>query len=229
MLRRFFFIFLILGTTSLFNQLAEAQKQTLPLFTKLICIDPGHGGRDSGAIYGNVLEKNLNLLISKQLAFELNKVGASTYLIRDGDYDYGNKEAARIKRSDLNQRIKMIEQSGCDIYLAIHLNASMDASWRGAQAFYEPIHLCNRVLAETIQNYFIKDLDSKRTVNKIRNLYMYQHIETPGVLLELGFMTNTDDLFLLQNKEHQLKLIQSIRKGVIDYFNMGGNQDQCYN
>ena len=114
----------------------DAKINELPLIGKAIYIDAGHGGKDPGALYKNLHEADINLEISKILAKKLEKQGAITYQIRNGDYDLANPRAYERKRSDLQNRVKLIENSNIDMYLSIHLNAYSSSNWKGAQVFY---------------------------------------------------------------------------------------------
>lgn len=211
-------IIIILLIFGLSFSVGYAKTKELPLFIKLICIDAGHGGRDPGAVVGENKEKDINLQIAKALEIELNKVGASTYMIREKDIDYTDYNASKLKRSDLNYRIKLINESGCDLFLAVHLNAANNTSWSGAQVLYEDVNKNNEVIAKLIQKQFQMKLGSRREVGRIQGLYMYKNIQIPGVLLELGFITNASDRYLLKKTEYQSKIVNAITKGVITYF-----------
>lgn len=200
----------------------EAELRNLPLLNKLICIEAGHGGRDPGAVSKGLLEKDFNLSIAKLTEEKLNEVGASTYLIRNSDIDFSDPNLVRQKKSDLDERIRKIESSGCDIYLSIHLNASPNTSWSKAQVLYHNSKKSNKALAKHIQNSFKKHLKSPRTIAKISDLYMYKNIKTTGVLLEVGFITNPNDRYLLKKTEYQSKIGIAIREGLISYYDRSG-------
>ncbi len=189
-----------------------------PLISKVIYIDPGHGGVDPGAQYKDIYEKNINLEISKLLVAKLEEKGAIVYLTREDDYDLSIPNAYLRKRSDLNQRIQMIDSSNCHLYLSIHLNASQSTSWRGAQVFYTNINDKNKEIAEIIQNNFKKRLGSKREIKEINNLYMYNRVKRPGVLVELGFISNPSDRYILRQTYYQQKIVNVIVDSVIEYF-----------
>ena len=102
-----FFISLLL----VFNYVS-AESKTMPLLSKVIYIDVGHGGADSGAYYEGVKEADLNLQISKRLMKALKKEGATIYLTRYDDYDLSVINAYNRKRSDLSRRANIINKSG---------------------------------------------------------------------------------------------------------------------
>ena len=197
----------------------DAKINDLPLLGKSIYVDPGHGGRDPGALYKDLQEDDINLDISKVLVKKLEEKGAIVYIIRNDDYDLSNPRAYERKRSDLQNRVKLINNKNVDMYLSIHLNTYSSSNWRGAQVFYDDINDKNKILAESIQKSFKNYLKSNRKVKEISNLYMYRHIKIPGVLLEVGFLTNANERYLLQQNAYQEKICNSIVDGVINYYN----------
>lgn len=197
----------------------DAKINDLPLLGKSIYVDPGHGGRDPGALYKDIEEADINLEISKQLVKKLEEKGAIVYIIRDGDYDLSRPNSYDIKRSDLQNRVKLINNSNIDLYLSIHLNTYSSSNWKGAQVFYDDINEKNKKLAENIQVSFKKMLNSNRKIKEISTYYMYRHIKVPGVLLEVGFLTNPNERYLLKTENYQNKICDSIVDGVINYYN----------
>lgn len=209
------FLFLMLGILG-FN-FVRAEENNLPLLGHIIYIDPGHGGLDPGAIYMNIKEAPINLEISEKLEEALTKKGAIVYMTRYSDYDLSLPNASNHKRSDLNQRIKLINESNCSLFLSIHLNADISESWYGAQVFYDDINSENAILAEFLQNEFSKSLKSKRKIKEISDLYLYRKVERPGVLVEVGFLSNANERYLLRQDSYQQKLVDTIVTGVINY------------
>ena len=208
------FIFLII----LFSfYKVEAFVKDYSLLGKIIYLDAGHGGADSGAISNNIYEKNLNLEIVDKLESELLSRGAIVLLTRDGDYDLSTTNINR-KKDDLYSRVKLINNSNCDLYISIHLNSTTSTKWRGLQIFYSNINENNKFLAETINNSLIKDIKNVREIKKSNNYYMYKNITTPGILIEVGFLSNPNDKYLLKQEEYQYKLVSSITDGIVNYF-----------
>ena len=198
---------------------AKITEYELPLLGKLIYIDPGHGGRDPGAIYKDIYESPINLEISKNLMQKLEKLGAIVYLTRTGEYDISNPNAWNKKHSDLQNRVNLIEKSNADLYLSIHLNADVSNKWKGAQVFFDDINPKNKILAEHLQTSFKKNLNSNRKVKEISTYYMYRRIKNvPGVLVEVGFLTNTNERYLLQKKSYQDKISEAIISGIINFY-----------
>ena len=190
-------------------------KSSLYLSGKYIIIDPGHGSKDNGTSYNNILEKDLNLSISKILEQELIKNGASTTLIREEDYDLSSPNSKRRKRSDFNNRIDFINKSNADIYLSIHINYLNNNKYSGSQVFYYGDN--NKELANTIQMYLNK-INTPRGIKVMPNIYMYNKLNIKGVLIECGFISNAKDRNNLISKDYQQLLAKTITDALIDYF-----------
>ena len=188
------------------------------LLGKVIYIDPGHGGRDSGAISSSFLEKDMNLILSKKLSEVLISKGAIVYLTRDGDYDLSNSTINK-KRDDLYNRVKLINNSKCDMYISIHLNSSPSSKWNGIQIFYSNILKENKKVAETITNTLKSNMKNIRDFKQENNYYMYSKIKVPGILLEAGFISNPNDNYKIRQNTYQDTLINNIAIGIEEYFN----------
>lgn len=188
-----------------------------PLVGKVVYLDAGHGGVDPGAYYKDMYEEDINLSITLKLRDYLLTKGCTVYLTRDGDYDVSNPKARLRKRSDLSNRASLIDKSNADLYLSIHLNSSTSTAWKGAQVFYDDINKNNKDFALIFQKNFNSNLGSKREEKEIKNLYMYKNIKNvPGLLLEVGFISNANERQLLNKEWYQNKIVKVITKSVID-------------
>lgn len=178
-----------------------------------------HGGTDPGAIYKDIHESDINLSISKKLYDILIKQGAIVYMTRDGDYDLSVTNAVNRKRSDLSRRANAINSSMCDLYISIHLNAEESSTWYGAQVFYDDINPENKKIAEIMQEEFTKTLNTKREYKEIDDMYLHKRVERPGILAEVGFLTNPNERYLLMQDSYQQKIALTIYNGIEKYFN----------
>lgn len=194
----------------------SASRISLPLLGTVITVDPGHGGRDSGTMYNKILEKDLNLEISKYLDEELTKKGAITYMTRESDIDLSSIYDPKKKRGDLYRRLLFIKKHHSQMYLSIHINWYKNENYQGAEVLYNPINKENKVLATYIMNEFKKELGSKRNI-KTTDLYMYKNTTVPGVLIECGYLSNYLDRKRLQDPKYQQKISQVITSAVIKY------------
>ena len=214
MKKHFYVIFyFFICVLTLYSLKVEA---TMPLTGKIIIIDAGHGLEDSGAYVNNVYEKDINLQISLYLEKELGSIGAEVILVRDGDYDLSIPNARYRKKSDFDNRIKLINNSNANLYLSIHLNYLTNAKYSGPQVFYNND---NKKLAEIIQKNLNSFTNQDRSVKLIpENTYMYNKLKVPGVLIECGFLSNAKERSLLTNSDYQEKLAKYISQGVLEYF-----------
>jgi len=197
---------------------ARADDQELILLGKVIYLDPGHGGLDPGAIYKDIEEATINLEISQKLMNVLEQQGAIVYLTRNGDYDLAVNNAVNPKRSDLSRRGNIINRSMCDLYLSIHLNADTSNTWKGAQVFYDDINPNNEKIAKIMQQVLKEDLKTTRKYKETSDMYLHKRVTRPGVLIEVGFITNPNERYLLTTDSYQQKVANTITRGVIKYF-----------
>ncbi len=210
-----FFSFLTLLCLISFGQ-AKTVKE--PLYQKTIFLDAGHGGPDSGALYRNIYEKDINLSIVKKLEQALKKKGAQVFLTRDGDYDLSVPYTVNRKRSDLSRRSNMINRSQCDLYISIHLNADTSTTYHGAQVFYDSKVKQNKKIAEIIQSDLKQYLYTTRDAKQKNDMYLFHRLEKPGVLVEIGYITNPNDRYLLLQNEYQKKVANILTNSIIRYF-----------
>lgn len=207
------FLLVLIIILSIFN--VNATSLTFPLIGKIIYLDAGHGGIDNGATVNNVNEKNINLEIVYKLKDALTNAGATVYLTRKDDNDLSNKNALYRKKSDFDNRIKLINNSNADLYISIHQNIYQNKKYSGPQVFYVKN---NKQLAQTIQKTLNKYLNTNRKIKTINNTYMYRLLNKPGVLIECGFLSNDNERNKLLNDNYQTKLSKIITEAIITYF-----------
>lgn len=207
---------IMLGILSI--NIIKASNNDLTLLGKVIYLDPGHGGVDPGAIYKDIYESDINLEIAKKIENILLKKGAIVYMTRDGDYDLSVPKAYSRKRSDLSRRSNIINTSMCDLYLSIHLNAESTGIWYGAQVFYDDINSKNEIIASIMQKQLKNDLNSRRQYKEINDMYLHKRVTRPGILIEVGFLTNANDRYLLMQDTYKQKVALAISRGVENYF-----------
>lgn len=188
-----------------------AKSKKLILDKKTIIIDPGHGGKDMGTSFNNIYEKDINLNISLKLKEELERYGANILLTRDDDYDLSTPNTNRRKKSDFDNRIKLINESNPDLVISIHQNYYKDSKYSGTQIFYKG----SKNLADFLQ----KNINDKRLTKPISNtLYMYNKIKSDVLLIECGFISNNKDRKNLTNETYQKDHAKLIANLIKDYF-----------
>lgn len=180
----------------------------------IVIIDAGHGGVDGGATScSGVLESNINLEIALKLEAVMNLLGMKTVMIRTTDksvYTCGETIAEK-KVSDIKERVRVVNHTEKAILVSIHQNYFSESKYNGAQVFYSPTD-GSMELAKQLQASFIATLNpgSKRQSKKADKIYLLQHIHTPGVLIECGFISNPQEENLLRSHDYQNKLCSVI-------------------
>ena len=175
-----------------------------------IIIDAGHGGIDGGATScTGILESTINLQIALRLDDLMHFLGYQTYMIRTTDtsiYTQGNTIAAQ-KVSDLKERVRIVNETEDAILISIHQNTFSDSRYGGAQVFY-PKTDGSKELASAMQGALITiaNPDSKRVCKKADGVYLMEHIEQTGILIECGFLSNPEEEALLRSADYQKKL-----------------------
>lgn len=194
----------------------------LPLSGKIILVDPGHGGPDGGAGSDQTLEKDIALKISLKLRDYLQQQGALVNMTRDSDIDLAAPDTrgySRRKVEDLKNRLKLINNPDNNFFVSIHLNAIPSSKWSGAQTFYAPQHIENEKAAKFIQDELRKNLgNTTRKAKPLTHVYILKYAKKPGVLVEVGFLSNPAERANLKKDSYQEKVADSIYKGIIRYF-----------
>lgn len=187
----------------------------------VVIIDAGHGGVDGGATScTGVLESQINLEIAKRLDDLMHLLGIQTKMIRITDtsvYTEGESIAAK-KVSDLKKRVKIVNEMENAILISIHQNNFSDQRYWGAQVFYADT-AGSKELANKIQAQMKSTLNpgSKRNIKKADSVYLLNHINNVGVLVECGFLSNPQEEAKLRSKEYQLQLCSVIASSCSDY------------
>lgn len=175
-----------------------------------IVIDPGHGGEDGGATScTGRLESAYNLEISLRLRDLLHLMGYETKMIRTQDtaiYVKGDTIAQK-KVSDLKERVRIINGSEDALLLSIHQNQFPDPRYSGAQVFYASTPGSD-MLAKQMQTALVAALNpgSRRKSKPSKGVYVMEHINCPGVLIECGFLSNPAEEARLRDAEYQKRL-----------------------
>ncbi len=175
-----------------------------------IIVDAGHGGVDGGATScTGKLESAYNLEIAKRLADLFCLLGYDTKMIRTTDISVYTKgeTIAQKKMSDLKERVRIVNETENGTLVSIHQNNFTDSRYQGAQVFYgssggsEP-------LAKALQAAFASTINpgNNRSSKKSSGVYLLEHIQRMGVLVECGFLSNPEEEANLRAGEYQKKL-----------------------
>lgn len=178
--------------------------------SSLVVIDPGHGGAESGANVSGISEKDINLDVALKLAEILEEQGIDTFLTRNDDTALEPKS-----------RIYMADEKDAALFISIHSNWFKDSSLNGTLTLYYPsdsLHAGNLSeieYARIIQNELVTYLGAKdRGIIDRPNLAVLRHANMPSVMVELGFMSNDDDLKLLSSESYRQKAAEALAEGI---------------
>ena len=196
--------------------------QQIPLERQnTVIIDAGHGGEDGGAIScTGKAESAYNLEIALRLRDLMHLMGIHTKMVRTTDqsvYTQGKTIASR-KISDLKNRVELVNNTENALLLSIHQNIFSESKYHGAQVFYD----CGGKgmgLAKNLQEAFCDtvNIGSNRKCKRGEKVYLLEHIENPGVLIECGFLSNPEEEAALRDQTYQQKLICVIAATVCNY------------
>ena len=200
------------GLSHMGNSIAvwQGDAPAVPIFV----IDPGHGGEDGGATDAmGRKESEINLEISLRLRDLFHLLGVRTLMIREEDVSVnteGSTVAAR-KVSDIRNRVRITEEAPTAHLISIHQNFYPEGKYRGAQVFYSGTE-GSRQWAESLQELFTTQVDpnNRRECKPARDIYLLDHIRCPAILVECGFLSNTEEAALLQEPSYQKKLAAAI-------------------
>lgn len=214
---------LVIGTVTVMKKNA-VEVSSEPEFRTVI-IDAGHGGVDGGTSADDgTLEKDLNLQIALKLNEILNSMGVETVLIRTEDVSIHDDTAVTIRQkkiSDLKNRLKIINSAEESVFVSIHQNHFGQSRYSGTQIFYSKNNPLSSSLAEKIRMPVISYLQKNNT-REIKQsgseIYLLYHAQIPSVMVECGFLSNTEEANNLKNENYQQKLAFLIAIGIIDYF-----------
>lgn len=193
----------------------------------IVVIDPGHGGIDGGAGSRNdILEKDINLQIGAKLKKELMVEGFEVIMTREEDIsleNFSNIKASRYRR-DLDARKSIINNNKPLAFVSIHCNASKKTTARGIKIYYYPESIEGEKLAESIsqsidENFYKSYMkeESLRTEILTEDFFILRETDYPGVLVEVGFLTNPEENRLLRDDDYQWQIARAIKKGILRY------------
>lgn len=189
----------------------------------VIIIDAGHGGIDGGTSADDLLEKDINLSIARKMYMILKSRGYAVVLNRNGDYALSDDNTWLKTRSrhlkDLAQRKELSNEIPSDLIVSIHVN------WSKREKSHGPVVLHQQegrsyMLAESIQNSLNSMYQTDRQVEWGKPFYLLNYVKKPAVIVEAGFISNSDDREVLRSTAGQKKIAEAISSGIIYYLSV---------
>lgn len=203
---------------------SAAEASSMPITQKTVIVDAGHGGDDGGAIgIDGTVEKDINLDIALKLEKILKFYGFNVIMTRTQDVmtcDDGIDSLRKRKISDIHNRFELMRKNPDAIFISVHQNKFEDSSQHGTQVFYSGNDERSKELAEAIQTSVTLTLQRKndRVVKKSGSgIYLLYHAKIPAVLVECGFISNSDELKKLKVESYRMKLAILIADGLLKY------------
>ncbi len=182
-----------------------------PLQGRIIILDPGHGGKDPGAVSGSVSEKSITLKVGTQVKQLLENAGAKVYMTRTGD-----------TYPSLQDRVDFTQANYGEIFVSIHVNSAANTSAQGTETYYAistgDMYQEDIDLATFINNQIVNNLNMKNRGVKQEQYYVIRNMVIPSILVELGFLSNSQDRNKMTNDQYVTLFAESIYNGILQYY-----------
>ena len=187
---------------------------------RVIVIDPGHGGSDSGAIGPTgVMEKSITLRVGNELRRLLTQEGATVYMTRSTDKEVSPKRSKATDIEELQARCDVANQKNADIFVSIHMDSFTNDAAKGTTGYYYSLgNKRSRILADKIRAGVIDQLGTQSRGTQSSNFYVVKHTDMPATLVELAFISNKTEEQLMNSEDGIKKAAQGIADGIADYF-----------
>jgi N-acetylmuramoyl-L-alanine amidase len=214
-----------------YKESKATQPQTSKPFA-VVVLDPGHGGEDSGAMCGGIMEKDLTLDVARRVDRLLDSEGVATLMTRLGDSSVSLADRAafgnRVKESifisiHFNEDNKPVA-SGVETYYAAHqiTSGSTFGSW--LPFFSQPPSNSpnpeSQSLAGFIQEALVARTRSVDRGTQAKQFFVIANVTSPAVLIEGGFITNQDELSKLASEDYRDQLAAAVADGILRYRDM---------
>lgn len=182
-----------------------------PLQNRVIILDPGHGGKDPGTVKGSDSEKTITLKVSTQVKQLLENAGAKVYMTRTGD-----------TYPSLQDRVDFTQANYGEIFVSVHVNSAANTSAQGTETYYAistgDMYQEDIDLATFVNNQIVNNLNMKNRGVKQEQYYVIRNMVIPSILVELGFLTNTEDNSKMTNDQYVKLFAESIYNGILQYY-----------
>ncbi|WP_228025419.1 GBS Bsp-like repeat-containing protein, partial [Streptococcus ruminantium] len=199
-----------------------------------VYLDPGHGGRDSGASYGGIHEKNLAMSVANKLKDSLVQRGINVLMTRTGDYDVDYR----------TERSSLVNKSNADLFISLHFNATgagvtdtkgIETYWYKYDPEYQPkinkekhndpTRLAeSEILANKVQASLIKETGAVNRGVKRETFAVLRETAVPAILVELGFMDNPSELQVIKQDSYHTRLARALTEGVMAWYGAVGGK-----
>lgn len=182
-----------------------------------IVLDAGHGGKDQGSSYDEVIEKDITLEIAKKIEALLKESDYKVALVRDDDTFV-----------ELGERAEFANRKSAKIFVSIHCNSSEDGEGEGIETFYtDQKDELNEQLAQILQKKIIEQTDARDREAKTADYTVLVRTNMPAALVEVGFLTSSSERALLQTEDYQDKLAKGIAEGILEFLEIYSKRESA--
>ncbi|MGE7943770.1 N-acetylmuramoyl-L-alanine amidase [Lysinibacillus xylanilyticus] len=189
----------------LLNQNGNALKD------RIIIIDPGHGGKDPGTVVGSNSEKAITLKVGTLVKQKLEAAGAKVLMTRTGD-----------TYPSLQDRVDFTNANYGEVFVSIHVNSAANTSAQGTETYYAistgDMYQEDVDLATFVNNQIVNNLKMKNRGVKEQQYYVIRNMNIPSILVELGFLSNSEDSAKMTDDQYIELFAESIYKGILEYY-----------
>ena len=188
-----------------------------------IVLDAGHGGEDGGAEANGLVEKDLNLDVTLRVATLLREQGVNVVLTRDTDvllYDKNSDHEGKKKAQDLRKRLEIANSCENPVLVSIHMNYFAQTQYSGLQVWYSKNDARSKILANRIQlnvKSTLQPNNNRVTKEATGSIFLLHNATCPAVLIECGFLSNSDEAHALGDADYRQQLANAIFRSIMDY------------
>ena len=214
-------VFTVKGIAGLVERMKDSEEETVPVVSEQIdvepiatvILDPGHGGSDGGAVAimegQEIIEKDIDVTVIMMVKELLERKNIEVLLTREEDVDM-----------DLKARTAFANNTAdADLFVSVHCNTSEDSSANGLECYYEREGEKGKGLAENIMAAAAEKGIKTREL-RTEMMYVVRFAKMPSVLVEMGFMSNAEELEKLCRTSYQQILADAIAEGILDTLNI---------
>lgn len=179
-----------------------------------VIIDPGHGGKDGGAIsVTGTAEKELNLSVSETLEAMMTALGYRVIMTRTADTELTSDRGGSRKMQDLLGRLEISEKNPGVPFVSIHMNKFGKEKYSGLQVYYSGNCEESKTAADEVQSAvkrLIQPENTRKTKRATSAIFLLDRIKSPGILIECGFISNRTEADLLEQADYRKKLCLAV-------------------
>ena len=183
------------------------------VYNKIVVIDAGGGGEESGIVSGSLIEKDINLDIIKKLKVLLDNSGIKVYYTRTTDVEIPFEE-----------RVALANDTHADMFISVQLNTSENVLMYGAEAFYNDQYFLpgggNILLADTVERAVVTEISTRGNglfVAEAEDILL-QNAKVPATVIKVGYASNEQEALLLQQEEYREKIAIGLYNAILAFY-----------